>query len=100
MFGYLVDFFYFIDIVVNFRTTYLSKLGDEIFDSKKIAIHYIFQGSFVIDFLASFPFSAVGGSGVVLELMGMLKLARITRITKIINKLDIDATTKAVRQSG
>jgi hypothetical protein len=35
---YIVNIFYFFDIIINFRTSFLSKSGEEIFDVKKIAI--------------------------------------------------------------
>ena len=36
-FDLLIDFLFFIDIVLNFRTTYFNnKTGDEIFDPRRI----------------------------------------------------------------
>lgn len=53
---YIIDFLFFLDIVINFRTTYNhSQTGDEVFDPKLIAIHYI-KGRFWIDIAAVIPF--------------------------------------------
>ena len=45
----------FTDIVFNFRTTYVSKSGQVVYDSKLIAINYI-KGWFLLDLLAAIPF--------------------------------------------
>ena len=53
--NYVIDVIFFLDIVLNFRTTYFSrKTGDEIFAPKKIAKNYL-GGKFVVDMLASIP---------------------------------------------
>ena len=58
--NYIIDFLFFFDIVVNFRTTYINqKTGSEVTSAKKIAIHYIFAGRFWIDLLASIPFELI-----------------------------------------
>jgi hypothetical protein len=44
-----------IDIIVNFRTSFLNKYGDEIKKPKEIARKYIFGGRFLIDLLSSIP---------------------------------------------
>jgi len=51
----LIDIFFACDIVVNFRTTFVNKYGEEVTDTKKIARKYIFGGRFIIDFLAVVP---------------------------------------------
>ena len=46
--NYLIDVIFFLDIVLNFRTTYFSgKTGDEIYDPRKIARNYL-GGKFLI----------------------------------------------------
>lgn len=43
------------DILLNFRTTYVSSKGEVISDWKMIALNYL-RGWFVVDFLAAIPF--------------------------------------------
>lgn len=48
-------FFYLSDIIFNFRTTYVSKSGQVIFDARQICIHYLTTW-FIIDLVAALPF--------------------------------------------
>lgn len=48
-------FLSFSDIVFNFRTTYVSKSGQVIFDARQICIHYLTTW-FIIDLVAALPF--------------------------------------------
>ena len=49
------------DIALGFMSSYVDVAsGDEIFAPKKIAYHYVFKGSFLIDFLSTFPFTQIG----------------------------------------
>ncbi len=43
------------DIVINFRTTFVSKSGQVILLQKEIALHYL-RGWFIIDLFAAVPF--------------------------------------------
>ena len=43
------------DIILNFRTTFVSKSGQVVYDARQIAIHYV-RGMFVLDLLAAIPF--------------------------------------------
>ena len=56
-----IDVFFFIDIIVNFRTTYINtKTAEEITTPNLIAFNYL-KTRFVIDFLATIPFDLIGG---------------------------------------
>ena len=44
-----------IDIILNFRTTFVSVKGEVVSDSKLIALNYV-RGWFVVDLLAAIPF--------------------------------------------
>lgn len=48
-------FSHFPDIVFNFRTTYVSKSGQVIFDARQICFHYLTTW-FIIDLVAALPF--------------------------------------------
>ena len=50
---------FFIDIVMNFRTTFFnSRTGEEIIDKKMISKHYLL-GQFIIDILSTVPVDAI-----------------------------------------
>ena len=61
---------FLLDIVVNFRTSFVNKHGDEIFEPKLIAQRYIVGGRFFIDVLATFPFDYIEGVGNAVQLRG------------------------------
>ena len=45
----------FTDIVLNFRTTFVSKSGQVTYDPRQIALNYV-RGWFLLDLLAAIPF--------------------------------------------
>ena len=53
--SFLVDIMFIIDIVINFRTTYINENEDVVSEPSKIAVHY-FRGWFIIDLVAAIPF--------------------------------------------
>lgn len=56
-FGYMVDSIFVMDILINFRTSFIHpKIGIEISDGKLIAIEYIKQWRFWCDVLSIIPF--------------------------------------------
>ena len=58
---YFVDSIFTIDIIVGFCSSYVDVAnGDEIFAPKKIAWHYLVKGTFVVDFMSTFPFTQIG----------------------------------------
>ena len=90
----LIDVVFFIDLVLNFKTSfYMESTGDEVLDSKTIAKNYL-MGQFWIDFLACIPTDLIivfyGETNEIeattlLYLFGLLKLYRISRLNRIIN---------------
>ncbi|VDK87880.1 unnamed protein product [Dibothriocephalus latus] len=54
----LADFIYVMDIVVQFRTSYLEK-GLVVKNSRKIAQHYVWTKAFFLDFLALLPLDLI-----------------------------------------
>jgi len=77
------DFLFIIDLLVAFRTSYQNpNTGDEIYDPKMIAKNYI-KGRFWIDLLAAIPFDFVA-RGHNLQVLSMLKLVRVLRLSRII----------------
>lgn len=51
------------DIVLNFRTTYVSRKGEVVSNSKSIAINYL-KSWFVVDLVAALPFDFLYASDV------------------------------------
>ena len=52
---FLIDMFFIVDVIVNFRTAYVdTKTGQLVTSSKRMALHYM-RRWFIIDLLASFP---------------------------------------------
>lgn len=56
VFNLWVDLMFIIDIVINFRTTFIKANTDEVISSpRQIALHYL-KTWFVVDFVAAIPF--------------------------------------------
>jgi hypothetical protein len=50
---------FILDMIFNFRTTISDFItGDEVTDSKKIAINYL-KGRFILDLIAAIPFEMI-----------------------------------------
>ncbi len=59
-----MDIMFIVDILINFRTTYVNANEEVVSHPAKIAVHY-FKGWFFIDMVAAIPFDLLifeGGS--------------------------------------
>lgn len=66
-------------------------------DPKLIAKHYLLGGKFIVDFLSSIPFNYIPEKSIAfLNAIGMLKIVRIARISKIIQHLNVKTEIKTV----
>ncbi|XP_017596055.1 PREDICTED: potassium voltage-gated channel subfamily H member 6 isoform X3 [Corvus brachyrhynchos] len=86
----IVDIMFIVDIVINFRTTYVNINDEVVSHPGKIAIHY-FKGWFLIDMVAAIPFDLLifrSGSDETTTLIGLLKTARLLRLVRVARKLD------------
>ncbi|XP_053322028.1 potassium voltage-gated channel subfamily H member 2 [Spea bombifrons] len=86
----IVDIMFIIDILINFRTTYVNSNEEVVSHPGKIAIHY-FKGWFLIDMVAAIPFDLLifgSGSEETTTLIGLLKTARLLRLVRVARKLD------------
>ena len=98
--NYVIDLFFYLDILVAFRTSFLTFDGQEIRDWKLIAFNYMFHGTFFLDLLSVLPFyELIPGKQKVVKILGVLKLIRIKRLPKLIANIDLKADTKAVSNS-
>ncbi|XP_048846199.1 potassium voltage-gated channel subfamily H member 6a isoform X3 [Brienomyrus brachyistius] len=94
----VVDVMFIVDILINFRTTYVNHNDEVVSQPGRIAQHY-FKGWFLIDMVAAIPFDLLifcSGSDEVCEmgmpqtttLIGLLKTARLLRLVRVARKLD------------
>ncbi|XP_071967279.1 voltage-gated inwardly rectifying potassium channel KCNH6 isoform X3 [Engystomops pustulosus] len=86
----IVDIMFIVDIVINFRTTYVNTNDEVVSHPAKIAIHY-FKGWFLIDMVAAIPFDLLiyrTGTDETTTLIGLLKTARLLRLVRVARKLD------------
>ncbi|XP_019747034.1 potassium voltage-gated channel subfamily H member 7-like isoform X1 [Hippocampus comes] len=86
----MVDIMFIVDILINFRTTYVNSNEEVVSHPGKIAIHY-FKGWFLIDMVAAIPFDLLifgSGSDETTTLIGLLKTARLLRLVRVARKLD------------
>ncbi|XP_028340693.1 potassium voltage-gated channel subfamily H member 6 isoform X1 [Physeter macrocephalus] len=86
----IVDIMFVVDIVINFRTTYVNANDEVVSHPRRIAVHY-FKGWFLIDMVAAIPFDLLifrTGSDETTTLIGLLKTARLLRLVRVARKLD------------
>ncbi|XP_062235841.1 potassium voltage-gated channel subfamily H member 2 [Platichthys flesus] len=85
----MVDIMFIIDILINFRTTYVNANDEVVSHPVRIAVHY-FKGWFLIDMVAAIPFDLlIYRSGEeTTTLIGLLKTARLLRLVRVARKLD------------
>ncbi|XP_021374212.1 potassium voltage-gated channel subfamily H member 6-like [Mizuhopecten yessoensis] len=86
----IVDIMFIIDILINFRTTYVNKNDEVVSHPGKIAVHY-FKGWFLIDVVAAIPFDLLlfgSETDETATLIGLLKTARLLRLVRVVRKLD------------
>ncbi|CAB4060535.1 KCNH5 [Lepeophtheirus salmonis] len=83
--------FFFIDIVLNFHTTYVGAGGEVVSDPKVIRLNYL-KSWFVIDLLSCLPYDVFNafdhdedGIG---SLFSALKVVRLLRLGRVVRKLD------------
>ncbi|XP_076293376.1 potassium voltage-gated channel seizure isoform X5 [Lasioglossum baleicum] len=94
---FIVDVTFIVDIIINFRTTFVNSNEEVVSHPAKIAVHYL-KGWFFIDLVAAIPFDLflVGSNTDELgldkdettTLMGLLKTARLLRLVRVARKID------------
>ncbi|KAA3671110.1 potassium voltage-gated channel Eag-related subfamily H member 5, partial [Paragonimus westermani] len=89
----IVDVIFFIDIVLNFHTTFVGPNGDVISDPNIIRINYL-KGWFIVDLLSCLPYDVFNAfqpeatQSTISSLFGALKVVRLLRIGRVTRKLD------------
>ncbi|CAN8202168.1 unnamed protein product [Coccothraustes coccothraustes] len=83
-----VEMLFILDIILNFRTTYVSQSGQVVYDPRSICIHYVATWFFV-DLIAALPFDLLYIFNVtVTSLVHLLKTVRLLRLLRLLQKLD------------
>ncbi|XP_043863726.1 potassium voltage-gated channel protein eag isoform X8 [Drosophila mojavensis] len=87
----IVDVIFFIDIVLNFHTTFVGPGGEVVSDPKVIRMNYL-KSWFIIDLLSCLPYDVFNafdrdedGIG---SLFSALKVVRLLRLGRVVRKLD------------
>ncbi|CAG2111451.1 unnamed protein product, partial [Medioppia subpectinata] len=87
----IVDVIFFIDIVLNFHTTFVGPGGEVVSDPKIIRMNYL-RSWFIIDLLSCLPYDIFNafdhsdnGIG---SLFSALKVVRLLRLGRVVRKLD------------
>jgi hypothetical protein len=82
-------------MIVAFRTTFYDvETGDEVYSPKRSAIEYL-KGQFVLDLFSTVPFDTIafvftGKRTKQLTLLSCLKIIRVTRLGRIIARLNVN----------
>uniref|UniRef100_A0A087Y384 Voltage-gated delayed rectifier potassium channel KCNH4 n=1 Tax=Poecilia formosa TaxID=48698 RepID=A0A087Y384_POEFO len=85
-----VEMLFIADIILNFRTTYVSQSGQVVYDTRSICLHY-FTTWFFVDLIAALPFDllyAFNISVLQTSLVHLLKTVRLLRLLRLLQKLD------------
>ncbi|XP_075685829.1 voltage-gated delayed rectifier potassium channel KCNH8-like isoform X2 [Rhinoderma darwinii] len=83
-----VEILFMLDILLNFRTTYVSKSGQVVYDSRCICVHYATTWFFV-DLIAALPFDLLYAFSVNVYFgVHLLKTVRLLRLLRLLQKLD------------
>ena len=98
--SYSIDFLFFMDMFINFRTAYVNDMGDEVTNGRSIACNYL-AFYFWMDLVATVPIDDVAGAfstnpknQEIFRLFGVLKLGRLLKLKKIISYLNVPDETK------
>ncbi|VDO04983.1 unnamed protein product [Rodentolepis nana] len=89
----IVDVIFFIDIVLNFHTTFVGPQGEVISDATVIRINYL-KGWFIVDLLSCLPYDVFNAfqpeapQSSISSLFSALKVVRLLRIGRVTRKLD------------
>ncbi|KAM6965991.1 potassium voltage-gated channel subfamily H member 4a isoform 2-T2 [Tautogolabrus adspersus] len=83
-----VEMLFILDIILNFRTTFVSQSGQVVYDARSIYVHYCTTWFFV-DLIAALPFDLLYAFNItVTSLVHLLKTVRLLRLLRLLQKLD------------
>ncbi|XP_072510699.1 voltage-gated inwardly rectifying potassium channel KCNH3 isoform X2 [Notamacropus eugenii] len=83
-----VEVLFILDIVLNFRTTFVSKSGQVVFAPRSICLHYVTTW-FLLDVIAALPFDLLHAFEVNVYFGAhLLKTVRLLRLLRLLPRLD------------
>ena len=87
---------YVLDLFINLRTTFLDSFGEEIKDPRKCMENYVYSVGFWIDLISLFnyPYSVSAA----LNMVGILKVNRVLRISTLITQSNMEKGPKILMQ--
>ena len=91
---HIIDFFFFVDIVINFRTTYFDDDGELVVDYKLLARTYMWRPPywFWMDLVGTIPWDLLNplleGNDGATRAARLLKLPRLLRLGRLMKNLD------------
>ncbi|XP_034042484.1 LOW QUALITY PROTEIN: potassium voltage-gated channel subfamily H member 8 [Thalassophryne amazonica] len=84
----LVEILFILDIILNFRTTFVSTSGQVVYDARSICVHYVTTWLFV-DLIAALPFDLLYAFNVSVYFgVHLLKTVRLLRLLRLLQKLE------------
>ncbi|KAJ8350465.1 hypothetical protein SKAU_G00255950 [Synaphobranchus kaupii] len=84
----LVEILFMLDIVLNFRTSYVSTSGQVVYDARSICLHYVTTWLFV-DLIAALPFDLLYAFNISVYFgVHLLKTVRLLRLLRLLQKLE------------
>ncbi|XP_053768054.1 voltage-gated delayed rectifier potassium channel KCNH4 [Desmodus rotundus] len=91
-----VEMLFILDIILNFRTTYVSQSGQVVSAPRSIGLHYLATWFFV-DLIAALPFDLLYVFNItVTSLVQLLKTVRLLRLLRLLQKLERYSQCSAV----
>ena len=96
---YLVDVLFLADTVMCFYTSFMDSHGVEVLELPVIRKRYL-RGFFPIDLLALIPFELIvkaSKANVQLNLLQLIKLPRLLRVSRLMKRLDMFTTANFLR---
>ncbi|CAH1249231.1 KCNH8 [Branchiostoma lanceolatum] len=96
----IVEMLFIVDIILNFRTTYVTSSGQVVYDARSIALNYA-KTWFFVDLMAAVPFDLLYAVNVEISprptrpnevdqtsFVHLMKTVRLLRLARLMQKLD------------
>ncbi|XP_054758393.2 potassium voltage-gated channel subfamily H member 1-like [Lytechinus pictus] len=88
----IVDIVFFIDVILNFHTTFVGPAGEVVSEPKIIRMNYL-KSWFIIDLLSCLPYDVINAfqnssNNKISGIFSALKVARLLRLGRVVRKLD------------
>ncbi|PIK34696.1 putative potassium voltage-gated channel subfamily H member 1 isoform X2 [Apostichopus japonicus] len=88
----IVDIVFFVDVILNFHTTFVGPGGEVVSDPKIIRMNYL-KTWFIIDLLSCLPYDVINAfqgatNSNISRIFSALKVVRLLRLGRVVRKLD------------